>query len=156
MAHIKSIGMVILMQPDLEAAVAFYKQLGLRPRFHLREKWAEFEANGVKIGLCPTSRPASQLVRTGLVLEVDNVHEFYADFQGKVSFIGEPIEAVHGIMVSFQDPGGNIVDLYQPTPEKVKDLVRSTMETDGMDECCQSQEKESEGCCGGGSCGTEG
>jgi len=26
-------------------------------------------------------------------------------------------------MCSFKDPGGNIFDLYQPTPEKVQEMV---------------------------------
>ena len=45
------IGMIIIMQPDLQAAVEFYKRLGFTLKFHLQDKWAEFDAGSVKLGL---------------------------------------------------------------------------------------------------------
>ncbi len=154
MAYIDKVGMVIIMEPNLEAAVEFYKMLGLKLRFHLKEKWAEFDTSNVKIGLCPTSRPAEQLVRTGIVLEVKDLYAAYNALRSAVTFLSEPTQAVHGIMVSFQDPGGNIIDLYQPTPEKVKELVLKTVGEDG---CCQatSDDNDKSGCCGGGKCGVD-
>lgn len=148
---IKRINMIILMEHDLDAAVEFYKQLGgLDLKFHMRGKWAEFEADGVKIGLCPISVEAEDPEidrRTGLVFEVDDVPALYERFKDTFTFMNEPIERVHGIMVSIKDPGGNIIDLYQPTPEKLKDLVARVKER--TESSCAPERDEDAGCCGG-------
>ncbi len=74
----------------------------------------------VKIGLCPTSQEPFDR-HTGIVLEVPDIQafKFHLESQG-LSFINEPVEAVHGIMASIKDPSGNVIDVYQPTPERVK------------------------------------
>jgi catechol 2,3-dioxygenase-like lactoylglutathione lyase family enzyme len=139
----KKLGMVILMEHDLEAAVAFYTKLGLELNFHLEGQWAEFSLGTVKIGLCPTAN-SEGLRRTGLVVEVDNLKELYEKLKTEgVEFLNEPLEKVHGIMVSFKDPGDNVIDLYQPTPEKVRDLVIKTKGEEEDDGCCGSEQ----GCC---------
>lgn len=130
--HVQKVGMIILMQRDLDAAVSFYLRLGLSLKFRMKEKWAEFDISGVKLGLCPTLHDM-QGRRSGIVFDVDNVRAIYEELKNEVTFIGEPVEALHGIMVSIQDPGGNIFDLYQATPEKVKDLVQNVKKEDG---CC--------------------
>ena len=132
---IQKINMVILMQPDLEVAVTFYKNLGLKLKFHMKSKWAEFELSGVKVGLCPIGSVQERV--TGIVLEVENLREVYDKLKDTVSFVNEPKEALHGVMVSFKDPGGNILDLYQPTPEKVQELVAKT----AQEGCCGSNEQ---------------
>ncbi|MCX5922449.1 MAG: hypothetical protein NTX86_03920 [Candidatus Dependentiae bacterium] len=138
---VKKVGMIILMEQDLAKAVEFYQGLGFRLKFHLKEKWAEFELGDVKLGLCPTSEDLG-LIRTGIVLEVEDLKGMYLARKDDIHFFGEPQEAVHGIMVSFKDPSGNVLDLYQPTPEKVKDLVGQTVQKD-EDGCCGSEES----CC---------
>lgn len=122
MTHVKKVAMVIIMVPNVEQAVAFYTLFGLRLRFHLKNAWAEFSLGDVKLGICPTSKPLTE-TRTGIVLEVDDLYATYQALKETVIFLGEPKAALHGIMVSFRDPGGNILDLYQPTPEKVSQLV---------------------------------
>lgn len=139
--------MVILMQSDLPAAVAFYNKLGLKQAFYISSKWAEFQLGETKIGLCPVYAKASSGLqplpkeviptRTGLVLETTDLAQFMLDLQGECEFLGEPIEKPHGIMVSIKDPGGNIIDIYQPTPEKLKEYLDS-----------QAKEAANEGCCG--------
>ena len=121
------VGMVILMQPDLAKAVEFYRDvLKLPLKFHLEGKWAEFDLGCVKFGLCPISE-GQENIRTGIVLEVmQDLLAMYESLKDKVTFLNEPVVAVHGIMVGFKDVGGNILDLYQATPEKVKDLVKNT------------------------------
>ena len=81
------------------------------------------------MGLCPTVQKPSDRV-TGIVLEVEDVKKFYETFQDTIPFKSEPQEKVHGIMVSMQDPGGNIIDLYQPTPERVQNLVKEVVDRD--------------------------
>ena len=134
--QIQKLGMIILMQRDLDAAVSFYLRLGLSLKFRMKEKWAEFEINGVKLGLCPTSQDM-QGRRSGIVFDVSDVRSLYEELKDEVTFVGEPVEALHGIMVSIQDPGGNIFDLYQPTPEKIKELAQKVEKEDG---CCKGKE----------------
>jgi predicted enzyme related to lactoylglutathione lyase len=133
--------MLILMQPNLEAAVSFYSELGLEKRFHLQDKWAEFELAGISIGLCPINVEDLPDRRTGIVFEVSDLRALYEQEKAKdaTRFIDEPVEAPHGIMISMRDPGGNIIDLYQPTPEKMREMMEKT---------AQDKEKGcSSGCC---------
>ncbi len=124
--------MLILLQPDLEKAIEFYKKLGLKLKFHLKDSWAEFVVGDVKIGLCPTSGSPTQNV-TGIVLQTDDLMALYNQFKDTVPFRSEPVEKVHGIMVGFEDPGGNIIDLYQPTPDKVQDLIKKSDDDAGSE-----------------------
>lgn len=139
---ITNVGMIILLEHDLDAAVDFYKKLDLKLIFHIKESWAEFAIGSIKLGLCPTSQlPHDRL--TGVVLEVDNIKKMYADLKDVITFKGEPLEKVHGIMVGIQDPGGNIIDLYQPTPDKVQKLVQDVVRQD---------QQQKQGCCASGKC----
>jgi len=122
------VGMVILMQHDLQKAVEFYRDvLQLPLKFHLENKWAEFDLGCVKFGLCPISESQDN-IRTGIVLEVQHdLLKMYDALKDKVTFLNEPVVAVHGVMVGFKDVGGNILDLYQQTLDKVKDLAKETV-----------------------------
>lgn len=126
------VGMIILLEHDLDAAVDFYKKLGLKPVFHIKESWAEFAIGEIKIGLCPTSRKPQERI-TGIVLEVNELHGMYRMLKDSVPFKTEPIEKVHGIIASIQDPSGNIIDLYQPTPNKVQELVKEVVQAEEGD-----------------------
>ncbi len=138
--------MLILLQPDLEKAVQFYEDLGLKKKFHLKEKWAEFDLDGISIGLCPVDPEKltekgidpSTGFRTGIVLEVDDLRALCSQRAESMTFLGEPVEAVHGLMVSFRDPGGNIMDLYQPTPEKLREFVKKSAQKEQEEQgpCC--------------------
>jgi catechol 2,3-dioxygenase-like lactoylglutathione lyase family enzyme len=123
------LGMVILMQPDLAKAVEFYQKLNIPLKFHLKDRWAEFDLGCVKFGLCPTEH-AQDNIRTGLVLEVlQDLLELHKKLKAEgVTFVNEPVVAPHGVMVGFKDPGGNVIDLYQPTPDKLKDFAEKQKE----------------------------
>ena len=138
MHAVKKIAMVIVMENDLPAAVDFYKKLGLTLVFHLENRWAEFKINDLQIGLCPTEEKI-QLNRTGIVFEVGDLEAFYEAQKETLNFLDKPTEAAHCIMASIQDPSGNIIDLYQPTPEKIRDLAEK-MENGGS--CCSQTECE--------------
>jgi hypothetical protein len=88
---------------------------------------------------------------TGIVLEVADLHKIYNELKGKgVHFMNEPKAPDHGIMVSFKDPGNNIIDLYQPTPERVKEVVekiKQDAEQSQNDDCCGSKNPGSCGDC---------
>jgi predicted enzyme related to lactoylglutathione lyase len=139
MNAVKKIAMVIVMQNDLQAAVDFYKRLGLTLAFHVKDRWAEFKINDLQIGLCPTEDKIN-LNRTGIVFEIANLDAFYEAQKDSLNFLDKPTQAAHGIMASIQDPSGNILDLYQPTPEKVKELAEKL----GTDTCCKQEE---DSCC---------
>jgi len=142
------VGMLILMEHDIEKAVEFYKSLDLPLKFHLKEKWAEFLIGDVKLGLCPTeTKPFKR--HTGIVLEVEDLYKTYEELKAKdVKFSIEPKESAHGIMVGFEDPSGNIIDLYQPTPEKVVEMAKQAANQDKSSSCCSSKDSsKSSSCC---------
>ena len=114
------VGMLILIENDLEKAIEFYKTMGLKLNFQVKDKWAELELSGTRIGLVPTTQTLPDR-RSGIVIEVKDLSQTYKDLKNKgLEFLNEPTTAVHGLMTSIKDPGGNILDFYQPTPEKVK------------------------------------
>jgi predicted enzyme related to lactoylglutathione lyase len=119
------ISLIILMQNDLEASVAFYEKLGYKLNFHIKDQWAEFEAQGIKLGLAYTQTELPER-RTGIVLEVDDIKSFCNELSEKAIECSDYVESIHGIMSSIKDPGNNILELYQPTPERVKEAVEKT------------------------------
>lgn len=133
---IKRLSMVILMEHDLEAAVEFYTKLGFTPVFHLKDKWAEFDLDGIQIGLCPIEQKFDDF-RTGVVFQIDDLKEFYDANNTTLTFLDKPFEAVHGIMASIKDPGGNIIDLYQPTPHKVQEFANKMAQEGAGKGCCK-------------------
>lgn len=144
MTHPLKLNMIILMQNDLARAVAFYKDFGLPLAFHVSHKWAEFDVDGVKLGLAETSHELPER-RTGIVFEVDDLRAYYKEHKDEINFLSEPVEAVHGFIASFRDPGNNILDLYQPTPEKVKEAVqKAALDAQKQDGCCNHEHDENE------------
>lgn len=138
------VGMLIFLQPDIDKAVEFYEKLGFKKKFHLKNQWAEFEIGDVKLGLCPTDQKIPDH-HTGVVLQVNDLQKIYDELKDKgVEFAFEPKVAQHGIMTSFKDPGNNFVDLYQPTPERVKEVVENVakdaqdVDCEKGDDCCKS------------------
>jgi len=119
---IKKVNMIILMQPDLQQALSFYEKLGLHKQFELENRWIEFVIGEVKLGLCATAQPPTER-RTGIVLEVEDLPSLYEQLKDSIEFSQAPVESAHGIMATIKDPGGNYIDLYQPTPEKFKDAL---------------------------------
>lgn len=139
------VGMLILLQPDVEKAVDFYQKLGLTKRFHLKGQWAEFSLGDVKFGLCPTTQELPEH-HTGIVLETSDLYKAYNELKDAgIKFLNEPKAPEHGIMVSFKDPGNNIIDLYQPTPEKVKEFV-DKLKQETEDECCGNKKNNCSDC----------
>jgi hypothetical protein len=139
---VKKLSMVILLEHELEPAVNFYTKLGFKPVFHLKDKWAEFNLDNVTVGLCPIDQKFDDF-RTGFVFQIDDLITFYNENKNNYKFLDEPFEAVHGIMVSIKDPGGNIIDLYQPTPEKMKTYVQQ-MAQEGT--CCKKDKSKECSC----------
>jgi extradiol dioxygenase family protein len=135
--------MVILMVTDIEKAVAFYESLGAQKRCLFPKSWAELTLDGITIALCGTEQEIGSR-RTGLVFAIDDLMAFYAQQKGTLTFLEEPVIKLHGIMTSLQDPSGNIIELYQATPEKVREFMEANKESGcckgdvADDECCRS------------------
>lgn len=118
-----SLHLVIIMQHDLEKAIAFYQNIGLELLFQVPNKWAELDMEGAKLGLAKAEQELPER-RTGIVFEVADVLGLYERLHKEgVEFAHAPIEEPHGIMASFKDPGNNIIDIYQPTPEKLRESL---------------------------------
>lgn len=144
---ITKVGMLIIVEPNVEEAVEFYKKLGMTLQFHMKQKWAEFQIGDVKIGLCPAEVTGDR--HTGIVLEVDDLSATAEQLKKEnIAFVKEPVEAVHGIMASIKDPGGNMIDLYQPTPEKLREFIQqqeaAKAASEGQGDCSGCQE---DSCC---------
>jgi len=120
--------MLILKQVDMNAAIEFYKILGLELKFTLKDSWAEFSVGNLKLGLCPAKEMAP--CQTGIIIQVDDLKKLYNELKDAINFKTDVVEKVHGLMATIQDPGGNLIDLYEPTPEKVSKLVREVVERD--------------------------
>jgi predicted enzyme related to lactoylglutathione lyase len=117
------VSMLISMHNDLDAAIKFYQNLGLDLKFHVKDQWAEFDLNGIKFGLAHTTAELPER-HTGIVLEVPNLQQTYQELVAKgVRFVKEPVEAAHGNFASFIDTGNNVIDLYEPTPERLKQAI---------------------------------
>lgn len=139
------VGLLILVQPDIEQAFEFYQKLGLEPKFHIKDRWAEFKLGDLKLVLCPTAETNLPDRHTGIVLEVEDLEQLHQDLMEKgIQLLSEPKTASHGIMASIKDPGNNVLDLYQPTPEKVAEIVRQAQER-----CCKdnSTDEAPKTCC---------
>src|SRR5690349_15492676 len=98
MSFVKRVAMVIFMERDLDAAISFYSKLGLTTAFNLKDRWAEMHTGNLQVGLCPTTAEFDN-IRTGVVFEVENIKELYEALKDDMTFLAEPVEAIHGIMV---------------------------------------------------------
>jgi predicted enzyme related to lactoylglutathione lyase len=143
MTTVNRLSMIILMQQDIESAIAFYQALGCTLRFKLPGQWAELGLGELTIGLCPADQP-SEPRRTGLVFAVTDIQAFYNAHKDNLPFLSEPVVKIHGGMISLQDPYGNIIDLYQATPEKVEEFLKKEPSDDA---CCKKNEATGTTCC---------
>lgn len=127
------VSMFILMQNNLEEAIAFYTKLGYTLNFQIKDQWAEFEAKGIKLGLAITDMELPER-RTGIILEVDNLADWCTQQEEQGIKCSEQVVRLHGIMSSITDPGNNILELYQPTPEKVKEAAEQMKQQEKKEE----------------------
>lgn len=133
---VTKLSMIILMERDIDAAVDFYARLGLAITFRMRDKWAELSCGDIKIGLCPTTQQFDDR-HAGVVFEVPDLTDLYGKLKDEINFVVPPVEKPHGIMASIKDPSGNILDLYQPTPEKLAEFIADIKQKgEAEDQCC--------------------
>lgn len=104
---------------DFERAVTFYKDvLGLPMTFRVENRWAEFKAPGLTVGVAP----ADDLSvvgggTTAIVFEVLRIERFVEALRSRgVSFQGPVAETFHGKVASFTDSEGNPLTLHESVP----------------------------------------
>lgn len=128
----QSIGLVSLVVPDYDEALAFY--VGVLG-FHLVEdsfvpeqnkRWVVVSPPGAresKLLLARASTP-EQASRVGnqtggrvfLFLYTDDFVRDYERYRSKgVVFVREPVQQPYGSVAVFRDPWGNLWDLFQPS-----------------------------------------
>lgn len=136
--------MLILHEHDIDAAVKLYETLGFTLQFNLKDQWAELMLDGIRLGLAHIPEPLHDR-RTGIVLEVDDIQAACKAIKELgCTMINEPLDAPHGMIASFKDPGNTIVDLFQPMPEKYEALLKEKNER-SQDGCCSDGNEER--CC---------
>ena len=116
---------VAIFVRNLDRAVEFYQDtlglvVGAKGSFG-----AEFEAQGIRIGVHPANHEAARAMvgrETGLTFQVDGLLHVCGDLHAKgVTFRQEPTQMSFGIMAMIEDPDGNVMALWQPPEEESKD-----------------------------------
>lgn len=127
----QSIGLVALVVPDYDEAIAFYVGvLGFSvaedsPVPEQRKRWVVLAPpgdGGCRLLLGRAANP-EQSTRVGnqtggrvfLFLYTDDFQRDYATYRARgVTFVRPPMEAPYGTVAVFRDPWGNLWDLVQP------------------------------------------
>lgn len=100
---------------DMDRAVAFYGDvLGLPTKFRDGAKWTQFDAGGVNFSLSSPDEAASGATGAVVIFEVDDLDAM----RERLSAAGASVLDVrdmgtHGRSLTFRDPDGNLVQLFQ-------------------------------------------
>ena len=102
---------------DMERAVALYREaLGLSLKFQGGDRWAQFDAGGVNFSLSSPAEAAEGAQGAVVIFEVDDIDAA----RGRLEAQGATVEGTrdmgaHGRALTFRDPDGNLVQLFQRT-----------------------------------------
>ena len=112
---IKGVAAVWLPVTDMSRAVSFYGEtLGLEVTEHDGD-WTEIDANGLKIGLNSSESPAGD---GGAAIAFQPEGDIEAEVErlkgAGVEFPDGIADQPWGRIVTFKDPDGNDLQLYQP------------------------------------------
>lgn len=112
---VKKLQNVYYVTRDMERAVAFYRDtLGLSLSFQDGSKWTQMKAGDVNFSLAAPEEGADGATGAVVIFEVDDID---ASKSALESGGGSVIEARdmgdHGRALTFRDPDGNLVQLFQ-------------------------------------------
>jgi len=104
----------------MDEAVAFYRDvLGLKLKFQDGARWAQFDAGGSNFSLSSTEEAADGAAGATVVFEatdIDAMAEQITAAGGAV--LGRRDMGSHGRTLTFRDPAGNVVQLFERAAPK--------------------------------------
>ena len=100
---------------DMDRAVAFYRDtLGLDLAFQDGARWTQFKAGGINFALSSMDEAPEGAVGATVVFEVPDIAAAAAAIEaGGGEVLGERDMGDHGKTLTFRDPDGNLLQLYQ-------------------------------------------
>jgi predicted enzyme related to lactoylglutathione lyase len=100
---------------DMDRAVAFYRDvLGLKLSFQDGSKWAQMKAGDVNFSLASLEEAAEGAQGATVIFEVDDIDAAVAALEaGGGAVLGHRDMGDHGRALTFRDPDGNLVQLFQ-------------------------------------------
>lgn len=100
---------------DMDRAAAFYGDvLGLPTKFRDGMKWAQFDAGGVNFSLSSPEEAAAGATGAVVIFEVDDIDEMRRRLESaEASVLDARDMGDHGRSLTFRDPDGNLVQLFQ-------------------------------------------
>jgi len=103
---------------EMDRAVAFYRDvLGLPLKFQDGERWAQFDAGGVNFSLSAPDEAATGARGAVVIFEVDDLDAARDRLvDARASVLETRDMGTHGRLLTFQDPDGNLVQLFQRAP----------------------------------------
>jgi predicted enzyme related to lactoylglutathione lyase len=100
---------------DMDRAVAFYRDaLGMKVKFQDGAKWAQFDAGGVNFSLSSPEEAAQGATGAVVIFEVEDLDAARSGVeQAGASVLDTRDMGAHGRSLTFRDPDGNLVQLFQ-------------------------------------------
>jgi predicted enzyme related to lactoylglutathione lyase len=100
---------------DMDRAVAFYRDvLGLKLSFQDGAKWAQMKAGDVNFSLASPEEAAEGAAGAVVIFEVDDLDASKAALEaGGGTVLDTRDMGSHGRALTFRDPDGNLVQLFQ-------------------------------------------
>ena len=103
---------VIIRVRDVPSMTSFWRgKIGLGPAYET-VAWSEFYLENLVIALLYDEKALPK--RTGIVFEVDNIHETVEKLKAKGVKVGEVNDIGFGLLAFFEDPEGNEYEIFQP------------------------------------------
>jgi len=108
----KSVRYVIVRVSDVSKIVSFWRDnIGLEPSY-VTGVWSEIPLENIIIALLHDEDASPK--RTGIVFEVDDIHETVEKLKARGVRVGEVSDIGFGLLAFFNDPEGNEYEIFQP------------------------------------------